>query len=117
MFVGTRRRGGTDPIPWTMIRGALDRGNLAWLRANVERLPPINLNDALRICLIVRDKEPANFERAAIRWLTRFVQEARDVTIADAKRAAEALCAMPGDAQTAMEQLAALCRRYNLPGC
>lgn len=104
-------------ISWPLVRNQLDRGNLAWLRANAERLPPINLNDALRICLIVRDREPASFERAAIRWLTRFVQEARNVTLSDARFAAEALGAMPRDANGSMEQLAALCRRYNLPGC
>lgn len=54
---------------------------------------------------------------AAIRWLVRFVQEARNVTLADARLAAEALDAMPRDANRSMEQLAALCRRYNLPGC
>ncbi|MHB1539504.1 MAG: hypothetical protein ACYCYN_13580 [Solirubrobacteraceae bacterium] len=104
-------------IPWPLVRNQLDRGNLAWLRTNAERLPPINLNDALRICLIVRDQEPASFERAAIRWLARFVQEARGATLADVRLAAEALDAMPRDANTAMQQLAALCRRYNLAGC
>jgi hypothetical protein len=115
MFVARRR--GTDSIPWPLVRSALDRGDLAWLRSNAERLAPIRLTDALRICLIVRDQEPASFERAAVRWLARFAQEARDVQLADVKLAAEALAGLPREANTAMEQLAALCRRYKLPGC
>ncbi|MGH2865330.1 MAG: hypothetical protein ACRDJX_08800 [Solirubrobacteraceae bacterium] len=52
-----------------------------------------------------------------MRWLGRFAQEARDVTLADVRLAAQALGAMPKDANTAMEELAGICRRYNLPGC
>jgi hypothetical protein len=115
MFVARRRD--SDSIPWPLIRGALDRGDLAWLRSNADRLPQMRLPEALRICLIVRDKEPESFERAAGRWLGRFAQEARGVTLADLRLAAEALGALPRDANTAMEQLAALCRQYHLPGC
>ncbi|MHB8533005.1 MAG: hypothetical protein ACYDC2_09810 [Solirubrobacteraceae bacterium] len=111
------RRRDTDSIPWPRVRNALDRGDLAWLRSNAEHLAPMRLTDALRICLIVRDREPASFERAAVRWLARFAQEAREVTLADVRRAAEALGAMPRDADSAMEELAGLCRRYKLAGC
>ena len=71
--------------------------------------------DALRICLIVRDHEPARYERAAVKWLGRFAPEAH-TTLADLKRAAEALGSLPEDANTAMEELATLCRHYELPG-
>ena len=77
----------------------------------------MRLTDALSVCLIVRDREPASFERAAVRWLIRFAQEARGVTLADLRFAAEALGVLPHDPNTATEELAALCRRYNLPGC
>jgi hypothetical protein len=111
------RRERSDSIPWPLVRNALDRGDLDWLRHNASQLAPIRLTDALRICLIVRDREPASFERAAVRWLARFAQEARDVKLADVKLAAEALGALPRDAHTAMEDLSTLCRRYGLPGC
>lgn len=111
------RRRETDSIPWPLVRGALDRGDLEWLRHNADRLAPIRLTDALRICLIVRDREPAQYERAAVRWLGRFALEARNASLTDLKRAAEALGSLPKDANTAMEELASLCRRYELPGC
>lgn len=85
--------------------------------ANAAQLGPIRLTDALRICLIVRDHDPAQYERAAVRWLGRFALEARNATLADLKCAAEALGALPSDANTAMDELATLCRRYKLPGC
>ncbi len=52
MFVVRRRE--SDSIPWPLVRGALDPGDLEWLRYNADRLAPIRLTDALRICLIVR---------------------------------------------------------------
>jgi hypothetical protein len=104
-------------IPRPRVLTALDRGDLEWLRENAERLAPIRLTDALRICLIVRDREPKRFEQAAVRWLGRFALEARDATLADLELAAKALGALPVDADAAMEQLSDLCGRYHLPGC
>jgi hypothetical protein len=95
---------------------ALENGDLEWLRNNAARLAPIRLTDALRICLIVRDREPAQYERAAVRWLGRFALEARDATLPDLKRAAQALGTLPSDAKTAMEELTTLCRQYHLSG-
>lgn len=78
MFVARRRE--TDSIPWPLVRSALDRGDLEWLRQNADRLAPVRLTDALRICLIIRDREPVQYERAAMRWLSRFALEARNAT-------------------------------------
>jgi hypothetical protein len=111
------RRRETDSIPWPLVRSALDRGDLEWLRQSADRLAPVRLTDALRICLIIRDREPVQYERAAMRWLSRFALEARNATLTDLRRAAEALGSLPEDANTAMEELATLCRRYELPGC
>ncbi len=77
----------------------------------------MRLTDALRICLIVRDREPQLYERAAVRWLGRFALEAPNLTLADLNLAAEAIETLPRDAQNAMERLSILCRRYRLPGC
>lgn len=77
----------------------------------------MRLTDALRICLIVRDREPQLYERAAVRWLGRFALEAPNLTLADLNLAAEAIETLPRDTQNAMERLSILCRRYRLPGC
>lgn len=77
----------------------------------------MNLPDALRICLMVRDQDPERYEAAAVRWLGRFALEARDATLDDVKRAAEALDALPKQPDAAIEQLSLLCIRYHLAGC
>jgi hypothetical protein len=69
-------------------------------------LPRIALDDALRICLVLRDGDP---ERAAVRWLGHFALEARDVTIEDLRLAAEALDALRDRTTEAMERLQGLC--------
>jgi hypothetical protein len=46
---------------------AVDTENLTLVRAAAAELPAINLDDALRICLLLRGADPAHYERAAIR--------------------------------------------------
>jgi hypothetical protein len=72
-------------------------------------MPRINLQDALRICLLMREQD--GFERAAVRWLGRFALEARSATIEDVQTAAAALDALPDRPDTAMERLAHVCTR------
>jgi hypothetical protein len=45
--------------------GGADQGDLDFIRAHAAALGPINLPDALRICLMVRDQEPARYEAAS----------------------------------------------------
>ncbi|MGN6171211.1 MAG: hypothetical protein ACTHQQ_24035 [Solirubrobacteraceae bacterium] len=63
------------------------------------------LEDALRICLLIREGDPDRCERAAVRWLGRFALEARGVTIDGLRAAAEALDALPDQPTEAMERL------------
>lgn len=97
--------------------GALDRGDLEFIRAHAAQLAPINLPDALRICIMVRDQDPQRYPAAAVRWLGRFALEAPEATLEDVRRAAAALDALPQRPDTAVEQLSRLCVRYHLPGC
>lgn len=118
MFVSRRERPPPpEQIPRPRVLTALEQGDLKWLRRHAEQLAPIRLTDALRICLVVRDREPQLYERAAVRWLGRFALEAPNLTLSDLNLAAEAIAALPTDAQGAMERLSILCRRYRLPGC
>jgi hypothetical protein len=72
-------------------------------------LPRVPLEDALRICLLIRDGDPERYERAAVRWLGRFALEARSVTIQALRVAADALDALPDQPGKAMERLPRLC--------
>jgi hypothetical protein len=58
--------------PYARFARALDAGNLTLIRASAAELPRISLEDALRICLVIREHEPQAFDRAARRWLARY---------------------------------------------
>lgn len=104
----------SDGSPYTRFRRALDTGNAALVIAAARDLPQIALDDALRICLILRDADPERYERAAVRWLGRFALEARGVTIGTLRVAAEAFDRLPDRATDAMEQLQALCMAHGI---
>lgn len=98
---------GSNTIPYVIFRQALDAGDLTRVRSLAADMPRIGLEDALRICLLMRDHD--GYERAAVRWLGRFALEARAVSIEDVQAAAAALDALPERPDTAMERLAAVC--------
>jgi hypothetical protein len=95
-------------------RRALERGNLQLVRAAAGELPTIRLDDALRVCLLIRDRDPQRYERAALRWVARFAVEARDATLADVHAAVSALERMPAEPDEAMSQLQLLCLAHQL---
>jgi hypothetical protein len=55
------------------------------IRAAAAELPQIGLSDALLGVLGDRHSNPKTFERACVRWLGRFCQEAEQVDLADVK--------------------------------
>ncbi|MDQ6746186.1 MAG: hypothetical protein M3Z27_09280 [Actinomycetota bacterium] len=99
----------SDGNPYSRFRRALATGNEALVTAAALELPRIGLDDALRICLVLRDGDPRRYERAAVRWLGRFALEAAGATIDDLRRAAEALDVLPVRPSEGMERLQRLC--------
>jgi hypothetical protein len=99
----------SEGSPYQQFRRALETGNVALVTATALELPRIALDDALRICLVLRGGDPERYERAAVRWLGRFALEARSASIEDLRFAAEALDALPERATEAMERLQRLC--------
>jgi hypothetical protein len=99
----------SDGNPYARFRRALTMGNEAVVLAAARELPQIALDDALRICLVLRGGDPERYERAAVRWLGRFALEARGATIEDLRIAADALDVLADHAAEAMERLQQLC--------
>src|ERR1700678_4324831 len=95
-------------------RRALQQGNLQLVRAAAGELPTIRLDDALRVCLLIRDRDPDRYERAALRWVARFAVEARNASLEDVQAAVAALRRLPGDPDEAMSQLQHLCLAHQL---
>jgi hypothetical protein len=104
----------SDGSPYTRFRRALEAGNEMLVLATARELPHIALDDALQICLVLRGGDRARYERAAVRWLGRFALEARGLTIADLRAAADALDALPARANDALERLQRLCLKHGL---
>jgi hypothetical protein len=99
----------SDCSPYARFRRALETGNELLVLSAARELPQIALDDALRICLVLRDGDPRRYERAAVRWLGRFALEGRAVTIGDLRAASAAMEALPTRTADAMEQLQRLC--------
>ena len=99
----------SDGSPYSRFRRALQTGNELLVLTAARELPKIALDDALRICLVLRDGDPDRYDRAAVRWLGRFALEGRAVTIRDLRVAAEALEDLPDATPDAMERLQRLC--------
>jgi hypothetical protein len=99
----------SEGSPYARFRRALETGNELLILTAARELPQVALNDALQICLVLRDGDPERYERAAVRWLGRFALEARGATIRDLRAAAAALDSLPGRSAEAMEQLQRLC--------
>src|SRR5579859_4267270 len=104
----------SDGNPYARFRRALEVGNPALVTAAARELPRIALDDALRICLVLRGGDPTRYERAAVRWLGRFALEGRGVSIDDLRAAAAALAALPHQAPEAMERLQRLCVKHGV---
>lgn len=94
----------------------MQSGDLGFIRGHARELPPIRLPDALQLCLLIRDRDPERYERAALRWLGRFALEARGATLEELQVAADAFEHLPQQPQEAMDELSALCVRHRLGG-
>lgn len=84
--------------------------------AAAREMPHVGLDDALRVCLLLRDGDPVRFEKAAVRWLGRFALEARGVLIDDVLEAGDALATMREQPGHAMEALQAICVAHGIGG-
>jgi hypothetical protein len=61
--------------PHAEFKRALVRGNL-WVAEAVARdLPQVSLEEALRLVHLYGEKESPKYERAALRWLERYLTE------------------------------------------
>ncbi len=55
----------------------------------------LSLGDALALCVVLADRDPARYRRAAARWLSRFVDEVSDGSLEETQLVAAALAALP----------------------
>jgi hypothetical protein len=95
-------------------RRALDRGNVTEALSSASELEHVGLTEALELCLLLADKSPQRFGRAAVRWHGRFCREAQ-VDLEEAQAVLAALALLAGERkQNAALALAELLSRRGL---
>src|SRR5919206_4003396 len=96
--------------PYRWFTSALRRGDLAGVRSAAAELGhKVNLVDALSVVLLMADRDDDAFERAATRWLARFVIERPAAGLEDLRLGLVALQALPTNGAAARRQLGDLC--------
>ena len=93
-------------------RPALDRGNTEALSAASE-LQFVGLAEALELTLLLADKEPEKYDRAAARWHIRFLQEVPNVDLREDQAVLALLAAIPANRLAAAALAELLSRRLS----
>jgi hypothetical protein len=94
-----------------MFTRAIERGNLAVAEQVAREVPNLTLEEALRLLFLYAEKDPMKYERAALRWLVRYVSDGKAVSLLKVQLASSALAELrAGDGQQAAKVLAELVR-------
>jgi hypothetical protein len=83
---------------------AIHRRQLFAAEMAARELDGLSLTDALDLTLLIREADRRRYERAAVRWLERFVLE-RTPTLADVALAATALSQLDGVGDQSLRDL------------
>jgi hypothetical protein len=88
-------------------RRALDRENVTEALSAASELGFVGLAEALELTLLLADKEPEKYDRAAARWHVRFLQEVPNVDLRESQAVLALLAAIPSNrlAATALADL------------
>jgi hypothetical protein len=90
---------------------AVQQGNVMRAEAAARQIGRLSLEHALRLLFLYAEKEPIKFERAALRWLARYVTEGKAVSLLKAQLALAALAELrAGEREAAAKLLTELVR-------
>jgi hypothetical protein len=64
----------------------------------------MSLEDALALCLLTAERQPARFERAAARWIARYLEEEPRVALGELRLTTELLVSLAGPYAAAAAQ-------------
>ena len=94
--------------PRAICTRAIERGNIVAAEA-AARETKLTLEEALRLLFLYAERDPIRYERAVLRWLSRYLAEGKAVTLLKAQVAASALAELrAGDGQHAARLLTEL---------
>ncbi len=92
-------------------RRALDRGNATEALSAASELSFVGLAEALELTLLLADKEPEKYDRAAARWHMRFLHEVPNVDLRENQAVLALLAAIPANRLAAAALADLLSRR------
>jgi hypothetical protein len=96
---------------YTRFRRALDRRNVTQALSAASELQFVGLAEALELTLLLVDKEPEKYGRAAVRWHVRFLQEVPNVDLSEDQAVLALLTAIPANRLAAAALAELLSRR------
>jgi hypothetical protein len=76
---------------YARFRRALRSGNAHLALSAAAELRHVDLADALSLVLLIRDGDPLRYERAAVRWLSRYAAGDRELRFAEARELVDLL--------------------------
>jgi hypothetical protein len=98
--------------PRAIFSRAIENGNLVVAEQIAREVPNLTLEEALRLLFLYAEQDPIKYERAALRWLVRYLTEGKAVSLLNVQLALAALAELrAGDGQQAAKLLAELTRR------
>ncbi len=92
-------------------RRALDRGNVTEALSAASELNFVGLSEALELTLLLVDGDLEKYNRAALRWHIRFVEETKNVDIRESQAVLALLTTIPANALAAAALAELLSRR------
>jgi hypothetical protein len=95
-------------------RRALDRRNVTEALSAASELEVVGLAEALELTLLLADRDPGKYERAALRWHARFVREVPKVGMRESQAIPSLLAIVPVSHMAAAALAELLSRRQGL---
>jgi hypothetical protein len=84
----------SEGYPYAVFRRAVDNRNAAVAWSVAAELEYIGLEDALALCVLTAKRAPARFERAAARWIARYLDQEPRVELTELRLMADLLTAL-----------------------
>ena len=95
-------------------RRALDRRNVTEALSAATEVQVVGLVEALELTLLLADRDPAKYERAALRWHVRFMREVPKVEMRESQAILSLLALVPVSRLAAAALAELLARRRGL---
>lgn len=100
-------------IPYPRVQAAIVAGDLSFLRRHSAQIT-LSMRDAIRVCLLIADQQPAQLDAASVRWIKQWAARAREEPRSDYRLIVEAFDRLPIAPEQSAAELEALCAARSL---